>query len=131
MVVRFRKKVRKQRGYTGHGWGTKKKHRGGGSRGGRGAAGMHKHKYSYTTTYEPDHFTKKGFHSLQKRPKVINVGDLEKLKIQGNNIDLTALGYGKLLSRGNVTKPLTVKIAVFSKNAKTKIEKAGGKIIEK
>ena len=36
MVVRREKRVRKLRGSKTHGWGSKKKHRGGGSRGGRG-----------------------------------------------------------------------------------------------
>lgn len=130
MVVRFRKKVRRQRGYTGHGWGTKKKHRGSGSQGGHGAAGMHKHKYSLTTSYDTEHFTKKGFCSMQKRQKVINVGDLEKLKSEGNDIDLAKLGYTKLLSRGNVKKALNIKVFSYSAGAKKKIEKAGGKIIK-
>jgi large subunit ribosomal protein L15 len=89
---------------------------------------LHKHKYSYLTTYEPDFYIKKGFHSLKKKEHVINVGDLEKLNT--NNIDLTALGYDKLLSRGNISKPITVKVKSHSAGAKKKIEKAGGKIIE-
>ena len=42
MTVNRRKKVVKQRGSHTHGWGSKKKHRGAGNRGGRGMAGSGK-----------------------------------------------------------------------------------------
>ncbi|MEM7819824.1 MAG: uL15 family ribosomal protein [Candidatus Aenigmatarchaeota archaeon] len=128
MTIRFRKKVRKMRGSHTHGYGSKKKHRGGGSRGGRGYGGSHKHKYSYIVKYEPWHYGYKGFHSLKKKLRTINIGDLEKIS-DNNEIDLTKLGYDKLLSRGKISRPLIIKIKKFSKKAKEKIEKVGGKII--
>lgn len=124
----MKKKIQKMRGSKTHGYGAKKKHRGKGSRGGRGYAGSHKHNYSYITSKEPDHFGYKGFHSLRKKGKSININDLEKL-VKGNEIDLTALGYTKLLSNGEISKPLIIKIRKYSKKAKEKIEKAGGKIV--
>jgi large subunit ribosomal protein L15 len=130
MVVRFRKKVRKQRGSHTHGYGSKKKHRGGGSRGGRGYGGSHKHKYSRIVAYERNHFGYKGFHSLKKKGKTINLDELDKMIGNKNEIDLSKLGYNKLLSRGNISKSIIVKIKKFSKKAKEKIEKAGGKIVE-
>ena len=128
MPVRFRKKNRGMRGKTTHGWGTKKKHRGSGSQGGHGFAGMHKYKYSWVTSKQPDYFGKKGFVSLNKKISVINVGEVNKM--QGENIDLSALGYDKLLSRGNISKAFTIKVSSYSARAKDKIEKAGGKIIK-
>ena len=127
MPTHFRKKITRQRGRRWHGWGAKKKHRGKGSRGGKGYGGSSKHKRSYIYAYEPEHFGYKGFHSLKKKGKAINVGNLEKFgKLE---LDLNELGYTKLLSKGNVSSPLVVKVAKFSQRAKEKIEKAGGKII--
>jgi large subunit ribosomal protein L15 len=129
MTARFRKKVRKWRGRTSHGHGAKKKARGGGSLGGRGFAGLHKHKYSSVTTGSLDYeFGYKGFHSRKKKVKAINVGELEKISKE-NEIDLTALGYSKLLSRGNVNRALTIKVNSATGRAQEKIEKQGGKII--
>ncbi len=133
MVVRKRKKVVKMRGSKTHGYGSKKKHRGKGSKGGKGYAGSHKHKWTYIVKYEPDHFGKHGFTSLKKvkmrrRIKIINVGELEKIAT-GKEIDLDAMGYTKLLGKGEVTKPFVVKISNFSAKAKEKIEAAGGKIL--
>ncbi|MDI6720918.1 MAG: uL15 family ribosomal protein [Candidatus Aenigmarchaeota archaeon] len=128
MTVRFRKKITRQRGSTSHGWGSKKKHRGGGSRGGRGMAGRHKHKYSYVVTKEPDYFGFRGFTSRKKKGKAINIDDMQKLSDE-TTIDLKSLGYEKLLSRGRVERAVTVKAAKFSAKAKEKIEAAGGQII--
>jgi len=123
------KKIRGMRGSKTHGYGAKKKHRGKGSRGGKGYAGSHKHKFSYIVKYEPDHFGYKGFHSLKTKDTVINIRDLEKLAGGKDEIDLTSLGFDKLLSAGEIKKPLTVAVKNCSKKAKEKIEKAGGKIV--
>src|SRR3989344_9625392 len=122
MPPRLRKKKTRQRGLRWHGWGAKKKHRGKGSRGGKGWGGSTKHKRSYVYTYAPDHFGYKGFHSLKKKDNAINVGDLEKLGKK--EIDLSEMGYEKLLSKGNVSSALTVKVSKFSAKAKEKIEAA-------
>ena len=126
MTVRFKKKVRKQRGYTSHGWGSKKKHRGGGSRGGRGFGGGQKHKFSYVTTKDPDHYGYKGFHSRKRRQSTLNVSDIDKM--EGNVVDLKKLGYDKLLGKGKIGRAVTVTVGSFSAHAKEKIEKAGGRI---
>ncbi|MBI4170910.1 MAG: uL15 family ribosomal protein [Candidatus Aenigmarchaeota archaeon] len=127
MTARFKQK-RKGRG-SGTGYGSKKKHRGKGSRGGKGFAGLHKHKWSWVVSKAPQHYGYKGFVSRRKKEKAINVGDVEKLITDNRNeIDLKTLGYGKLLSRGNVQSALTVKVAKFTERAKEKIEKAGGRI---
>lgn len=124
------KKVNKMRGSRTHGYGSKKKHRGGGSRGGRGYAGMNKHKFSLVVTKNTDHFGSKGFFNpTRKEKKAINIEKLDMLEKDGI-VDLSELGYDKLLSRGNVTKKLNVRVGSASKKAREKIEKADGKIIE-
>jgi large subunit ribosomal protein L15 len=130
MPTRLRK-TRKMRGSGGCGYGSKKKHRGKGSKGGKGYAGSHKHHYIRTMINEPEHFGKHGFTSLKKlkkEAKIINVGDLEKLSDKAE-INLGEMGFTKLLGKGSVSKSLVITVPDFSKEAKEKIEKAGGQII--
>ena len=128
MPPRFKRKVHKMRGYR-RGFGSKKKHRGGGSQGGHGFAGMHKHKYSLAVSYPKFGRGKKGFHSRKPRERAINIGDLGKLVKEGEtSINLTALGYGKLLSRGKAAK-LNITVKSCSAKAMQKVEAAGGKVI--
>ena len=130
MTVRFRKKVRRWRGRTSHGHGAKKKARGGGSQGGRGFAGLHKHKYSSVVTGTLDYkFGFKGFHSRKKRGRAINIGDLENVVKGASDVDLKSLGYSKLLSRGHVSKAMNIKVHAASQHAVEKIAEAGGKVI--
>jgi large subunit ribosomal protein L15 len=132
MVVRRRKKVRKQRGLRWHGWGAKKKHRGSGSRGGSGLSGIYAHHRTYLYRWDPEHYGKKGFsrpQSLVRKPKTINIHNLEKIARQRNTkeIDLQQLGYDKLLGTGKATMPLRVK-GVASESAKKKLVAAGGSV---
>lgn len=133
MVVRKKKKFRKFRGKRTYGYGSHKKHRGGGSRGGRGKAGGHKHKWSYVVKYEPDRFGKRGFKrpiAVKRKIRAININELVKIAEGKTKINLTELGYDKLLGTGKISKALTVEVGLFSKIAKQKLEKAGGKIIK-
>ena len=68
---------------------------------------------------------------------VINLRDLERFK-DGTVVDLSALqnegllkksfkGPFKILAKGEIKKPLTVKATAFSKTAMEAIQKAGGK----
>jgi large subunit ribosomal protein L15 len=136
MVVRIKKKRRRgERTYHG----SHKKWRGGGSRGGRGKAGLHKHKWSYVVKYEPEHFGKRGFKrplAIKKKMKAINLEDLEKIseklvKKEGEKIKINVinLGYEKVLGKGRITKPLIVEAKFFSKKALEKLEKVGGKAV--
>lgn len=137
------RKIQKKRGTRNCGWGNTQKHRGAGSRGGRGNAGSKKQKWSYTSKYLPDYFGRKGF----KRPEkvitedvTINVGDLSKnikkyvsegkaVENAGKYIiDLTALGYNKLLGSGKATEAIEIKVAKSTQSAIEKIQKAGGKV---
>ena len=143
MVVRRKKKILKRRG-RGAGYGGSKQHRGGGSRGGRGMAGLHKHKWMRTIKYMPDHFGKKGQRTPWKtitKIKTINLGDLDSMvddlikekKIKeekdGIKINLSELGYEKLLGSGKVKHKLIVEAKYFSKNTIKKLEEAEGKAI--
>lgn len=114
--------------------------------GGKGLAGLHKHKFSWMVKYAPDHF---GHPQLNPPNRVIvkkwiNVGSLESLylKIVGLGhqesaskkkekveLDLLARGYDKLLGGGKITLPFSLKVKSFTKSAKDKIEKAGGEIV--
>lgn len=125
-----RKKVVKQRGHRTHGWGSPKKHRGAGSRGGRGMAGSKKHKKTYMLKYARDHIGKHGFTAKgTKFLNTINVREAVKLAGKDKKIDLGALGYDKLLGTGDIKAALEIKVDYFSARAKEKVEAAGGKIV--
>jgi large subunit ribosomal protein L15 len=132
MVVRREKKHRKFRGRrTYHG--SHKKARGGGSRGGRGKAGLHKHKWSYVVKYEPEHFGKIGFKPPRKKEVgCINLKELDKIAKERNldKLNVLELGYEKVLGEGKLSKPLTIEAKFFSKQALKKIEEAGGKAVK-
>jgi large subunit ribosomal protein L15 len=139
MVVRFRKKRRRgERTYHGrHGY-----PRGGGSRGGRGNAGLHKHKWLHTLKYKPDHFGKRGFKNPNKRKiNVISLKTLESKidefikngfgKIEGDTIEifLNKAGYDKLISSNvKINKKYIIHVSSASQKAKEKVEAVGGKI---
>jgi large subunit ribosomal protein L15 len=132
------RKIRKTRGSRTQGYGRVGQHRCRGSKPYR-KAGRHKQLWSYVTTYEPDYFGKHGFtsrQSLTRNTNVINLAKLEALSTQipsekeaQPTIDLTSLGYAKLLGTGKLTKPLTIKVQSCSKSAAEKIKQAGGKIL--
>ena len=133
MVVGEKKHRRFRGRRTYHG--CHKKARGGGSRGGRGQAGLHKHKWSYTIKYDPEHFGKTGFKRPQavlKKIRSINLKHLDKIAREKNldKINVLELGYGKVLGTGKLTRPLTVEAKFFSKYAIKKLEKAGGKAVK-
>jgi len=140
-VPQKKRKVRKMRGSRTHGYGQIGQHRKAGGRGGKGEAGYHKHFWTYTVTKEPNHFGKHGFNSPTRNLiNAINIGELnERIEsLLANNratktkegiaVDLTQLGYDKLLGKGKVTRPLIVRVESSSKSAAEKIEKAGGQI---
>jgi len=135
MVVRKRKKDTRQRGSYTHGWGSKKKHRGAGHRGGRGFAGVGKRGASKKTKYlavgiQP--LGKSGMIKIRNKfdDKTINIGELEKKFPDQKEIDLTALGYDKLLGTGKLSKKINIKVSKISKRAKEKLEALGVKLAE-
>lgn len=81
---------------------------------------------------------KRGFNNyeFQTRYAVINVGDLNKFEdgaevtpeiLKEMGLVKKQLDGIKVLGNGNLEKKLTVKATMFSKTAKEKIEKTGGK----
>ncbi len=146
MVVRKRKKSRHLRGRTRTmGWGRIGQHRGSGSRGGFGAAGMHKHKWSWVVKYAPTWFGKHGFNppkGLEEKITEINVGELEEkidewlsrglAEREGDKIviDLAKIGYSKLLGRGRITRLVKVYVPYATELAVKKIEKIGGEVVK-
>jgi len=131
------RKTRKMRGSRTHGYGRIGQHRDAGSKGQR-KVGRHKHLWSYVTTYEPDYFGKHGFtspQSLKRKENIINISKLGELSQKFSeekgttHVDLTSLGFTKLLGTGNITKPLIVNVASCSKTAAEKIKKAGGQVL--
>ncbi len=79
MPTRFRK-VRRRRGSRTHGWGQIGQHRKHGAKGGRGNAGMHKHKWTYVVKYEPDYFGEKGFVPPTRRERrEVNLTELSSI----------------------------------------------------
>jgi len=143
-IPRVKKASRKYRGTRSCGWGRVAQHRRSGRKGGRGHAGMHKHKWTYTIKYAKDHFGKHGF---QRPPEVvwshpsINVGQLEELMVKLERedklefiegmplLDGPKLGFLKVLGGGSITRPVAVKALSFTKRAADKIAKAGGRVI--
>lgn len=144
-MIRRTRKIRKMRGSRTVGGGCSKKRRGAGHRGGRGMAGGHKHMWTWIVKYDPDHYGKHGFKRPKKtvyQYKPINLDILdekldellstglarkEKGKIQ---VDVTKLGYNKVLGRGRITRSAVIKSPKFSQSAIRKIEDAGGEASE-
>ena len=142
MVVRRERKIRRQRGSRLYGWGQVGQHRKSGMRGGFGKAGLHKHKWSWVVKYDPDHFGKEGFvrpAAVTHEVKAINVGELSSL-MQGKDLqqdekgraimDLSSLGYEKVLGSGKISFAVVVKAQHITELAKKKISKAGGEAVQ-
>ena len=83
---------------------------------------------------------KRGFHNhFATNYAIVNVEDLNKF-VDGTVVDIEMLLAAKIirkpmdglkvLGRGEISKKLTVKAAVFSASAKEKIEAAGGQVEE-
>lgn len=136
-MIRKTKKNKGMRGYKTHGWGSKKKHRGSGSRGGFGLAGTGKradHRKSWVLkVYGNTYFGKRGFvrHTgmIEKKSTAINVVELNRL--EGSEIDLGKIGYDKLLGKGNMNRKVKITVKSASANAIEKIKRAGGEVILK
>lgn len=125
-----RKKVVKQRGHRTHGYGSPKKHRGKGNRGGKGWAGSEGHRKTFILKYARERIGKHGFTAkTTKKFKTINLREAAKLAGNGKSIDLSKFGYNKLLGTGSVNVPLEIKVEYFSVKAREKVEAAGGKIL--
>lgn len=133
MIPRKRKKKEKLRGNRTHGKGNTKNKRGGGSRGGCGRAGSRKHKFMLFRNEE----AKKGL-KPKKKPKAISLAELEKIlaKLELENklsiedgfiiVDGKKLGFGKILSNGEIKRKIKLINAKASARARDKIVAVGG-----
>jgi len=143
MVITKRKKVVKYRAHTTHGGGHRKKRRGAGSRGGRGRAGSGKRAGQKKAGGIFVITGKGGFRPRRDVAPVVpvNVGHftlqtVEKLVAKGKavkdgdsySIDLSLLGYTKLLGAGNPTVKLNLSVSQYSSRAEEKIKAAGGRV---
>ncbi|PIY60379.1 hypothetical protein COY95_02070 [Candidatus Woesearchaeota archaeon CG_4_10_14_0_8_um_filter_47_5] len=145
MVTNKRSKNSRQRGSQTHGWGSKKKHRGAGNRGGRGRAGTGKRADSQKPSIwkDPDYFGKHGFKKKGAPAplRTINLCNLEsslvKLRAEGKvqeekgafHIDLKACGYEKLLGTGIIHHTYNITCTAASAKACAKVEEKGGSVV--
>lgn len=134
-----RKKNTRQRGSCTHGWGSMKKHRGKGNKGGCGKAGTGKRgDAKKPSIWKEKYFGKFGFKKkgVMKEIKAINLDQLDLLLKQGKiakegenlKIDLSVLGYNKLLGRGKVKNKYLINVESASEKAVKKIQESGGKV---
>ena len=142
MVAKRKKKSRRLQGT--HGWG-RNKHRNSGSRGGYGMAGTGKKADTKKPSiWATDYFGKHGF--VNKNATTITAITLRDVdeKMAGwlktkqatqeagiISINLTKLGYDKLLGTGKITKKAKITVAKASPNAAEKIKAAGGELVNK
>ena len=131
------KKNTRQRGSKTHGWGSKKKHRGAGHRGGRGMAGTGKRgdakKPTIIKTIGNAYYGQHGFTSKSRRvERIINLRQLSLLVENGKvgkEVDLKTLGYDKLLGMGNFEHKIKITAKRASPKAVEKLKKAGSEIV--
>ena len=93
---------------------------------------MNKHRVMTRLIYHPDRWGRHGFNrmpGLRTVHTVINISDIEELANDSGQVDLGALGYTRLLGRGQISVALKVSIESASPGAIAKIEGAGGSVI--
>jgi len=132
-MARLKKRNRKFFGTRNHGKGNAKNRRGKGGKGGWGRAGMHKHRFTYITRYEPEFFGVHGFAGVRSVCyKTINLHDIEQMALTGKlETREGKLFYefdGKVLGTGKITKAVTIRALAFSEGAEKKVKAAGGSI---
>ena len=142
--MKKRKKSSRMRAQTTHGYGSKKKHRGAGNKGGKGMAGSGKRAASKKPTimklYGKSYFGKRGFiipPSIKKKVKTItldyitnNLDKISKKEGEFYVIDANSLGYNKVLGSGKISAKIKISCSSFSKKAEEKIKEAKGEIIK-
>lgn len=144
-MIRTKRKINKQRGSRSVGGGCTKKRRGAGNKGGKGNAGASKQHWTWTAKFDPDHYGKHGFKRPQKMIKKVNPVNLSYLEEKADEliengkaskdgdsivIDVTELGFDKVLAKGKISKTFIISSPKFSASAVEKIEELGGEAIE-
>ena len=120
-------KFRGRSRYHGRG---KKAGRGAGKRGGRGNAGINKHRLMTRLKYMPGHWGMYGFNrhpSLRNVNVSINMQEVQDLA-DGDSINLSEMGYDKLLGKGRIDRAIHITVAEASARAIEKVEAAGGSV---
>jgi large subunit ribosomal protein L15 len=143
MVINLRRKTSRHRGSWTHGHGEKKKHRGAGSRGGRGNAGSGKRGDAKKPSYwKIKNFVgKHGFtNATTKDVSSISISQLntnvDKLVISGNaiksgesyKINLSDIGITKLLGTGSPKFVFEIMVEAATVGAIKKIESVKGSV---
>ena len=145
MTVNKRKKLSRFRGSHTHGWGSKKKHRSAGNRGGRGMAGTGKRADQKKPSIwkDPHYYGKFGFKKKGYVEKIthINLDRLDStadslvkqglMAKEGNVyvVDLEKLGFNKLLGKGKVKRKFRITVKYASARAIDKVKAAQGEVI--
>jgi len=135
MVVKTKKTKKSKRlhGQNSYGRGSRKKGRGSGERGGKGMSGTGKradHKKTLITKlYGNKYFGKQGITSKGSKRKKLLVINLRKIIEKFPEKTEINLKKYKILGDGELKTKLVITAKAFTKSAKEKIEKAGGKII--
>jgi large subunit ribosomal protein L15 len=143
MIIK-RSKQSRRRGHKTHGYGSMKKNRGAGHRGGRGNAGSGKRGDSKKPSYQKkdNYMGKHGFKSkvVKAEVKTISIKCLEQhleefmgKDIASKNNDLIEVnlkkaGYTKLLGAGQPQNKYLIRVLNATEKSIKKIETAGGKV---
>lgn len=146
MVLNHRKKSSRHRGTWTHGHGEKKKHRGAGSRGGRGNAGSGKR----SDTNKPSFWKIKNFYGKHgftnpttKKVNTLSLSQLstsiEKYVAAGTavksgdvyKLNIADIKASKLLGTGNVLAKFEIVCEAATPKAISKVEALGGSVIVK
>lgn len=131
------RKTRKYRGSRHCGWGQIGQHRASGHKGGLGQSGLHKHHFIRMLMTDPKHFGHDSTHPPHPNlvRKWASIRDLDDIfakfgKQEGGKklIDLTELGYDKLLGGGQTENAYVVKVEKFSASAEEKVKQSGGEV---
>ncbi len=137
-----KRKSRKMRASTFHGWGRgAAHHKGSGNRGGKGRAGSGKRSDGKKPSFWKEPQGKTGFTSKNNFTiTAINIAQVEKSialwetkgiavkKGSSYEIDLSKTPYNKLLATGTPKAQMTIKVDFASKNAGAKLSENGGKL---
>jgi len=137
MKIKKRKKSTRYRGSQTHFRGHRKRTRGLGNKGGVGMSGTGKRSGQKKTLvmklYGAEYFGKDKTLRRGRIPpklKVMNLGEINanlgSFKKTKEGYEINLKGY-KILGDGDTTEKLIITASSFSKSAKEKIEKAGGK----
>ena len=142
MTVNKRTKASRYRASKTHGCGAMKKRRGAGNRGGRGNSSTGKRSDAKRPSIWKikKYFGRYGFKNPnvnKKSDKVINLSTLQdklntwqaQKKSEGKSVNLTKLGFQKLLAQGKLNQPIEITVEMASKKAIEKVQAAGGSVI--